>query len=447
MLQSISGFFVRLAERWMPDPLVIAIALTMLCSAAAVAFTPFSVAETVDAWGEGYWSLLRFTAQMVLVLALGHVVAHTRPVHRGLVAIAGTVRSARMAYIGLTILAGLCALVSWGIGLIVPAVLARIVATNCRERGIRIHFPLLVACGYSGSVIGMQGLSASIPLILNTPDHFLMQKIGLIGLDSTIFSPWSMAIVVAIMIFLPLALSLCVPADDEIQEMPVSAGLSDEEMSGQATAADSEPRTPSQWLENTRGATLVLGLFGGFYVLRYFYLGGSLNLNSLNMVFVVLGLLFAESTRHYVELLCNAAKVAGPFLIQYPLYAGLMGIMATSGLAEIFVGGFVAISNAETLSLWTFFSAALLNIFIPSAGGQWAVQGPIMTEAALQLGADIPRVAMAVAIGEVWTNAIQPLYAVPVLAIAGLHLRDIMGYSVIALAVNGVIYLTALAFF
>ena len=114
MLQSISGFFVRLAERWMPDPLVIAIALTMLCSAAAVAFTPFSVAETVDAWGEGYWSLLRFTAQMVLVLALGHVVAHTRPVHRGLVAIAGTVRSARMAYIGLTILAGLCALVSWG---------------------------------------------------------------------------------------------------------------------------------------------------------------------------------------------------------------------------------------------------------------------------------------------------------------------------------------------
>jgi short-chain fatty acids transporter len=165
------------------------------------------------------------------------------------------------------------------------------------------------------------------------------------------------------------------------------------------------------------------------------------------MIFVALGLLFADSPRHYVELLSNAAKVAGPFLIQYPLYAGLMGLIADSGLGALIVGGFVAISSADTLSIWAFFSAAFLNLFIPSAGGQWAVQGPIMTEAAIQLGADIPRVAMAVTVGEVWTNAVQPLYAVPVLAIAGLHLRDIMGYCVIALLALGPIYLTALIFF
>ena len=181
--------------------------------------------------------------------------------------------------------------------------------------------------------------------------------------------------------------------------------------------------------------------------MRHFLLGGSLNLNSLNMIFVVLGLLFCDSSKHYVELLSNAAKVAGPFLIQYPLYAGLMGIMASSGLGELFVEGFVHISTVETLPLLTFASAAILNIFIPSAGGQWAVQGPIMIDAALQMGADIPRIAMSVAIGESWTNAIQPLYAVPVLAIAGLHIRDIMGYCVIALLVQGTVYLTALTFF
>ncbi len=443
MLKSISNFFVGLAERWMPDPLVIAIALTMVCFGAAVAFTDFGPIETIDAWGVGYWSLLTFTCQMILILALGHVVAHTRPVNRALVWVAGRVTSARFAYIGLTLLAGVCALISWGIGLIVPAVLARIVADNCRERGIRVHFPLLVACGYSGSVVGMQGLSASIPLILNTPDHFLFEKIGLIGLDQTIFSVWSMSIVVAIMIFLPIALSLSVPDADGIQEMPKSPPVVDED-------ADQPARrimTPSQRAENSRLYTLTLGLFGAVYAIRYFVIGGSLNLNSLNMSFVVLGLLFADSTRHYVRLLSNAAKVAGPFLIQYPLYAGLMGMMASSGLAELFVRGFVAVSTAETLPLFTFASAAMLNIFIPSAGGQWAVQGPIMTEAALQLGADIPRVAMAVTVGEVWTNAIQPLYAVPVLAIAGLHIRDIMGYSVIALMVNGAIYLTALLLF
>lgn len=443
MLKTISNFFVRLAERWMPDPLVIAIGLTMVCFAAAVAFTDFTAIQTIDAWGVGYWSLLTFTCQMILILALGHVVAHTRPVNRTLVWLATRVKSARSAYIGLTLLAGGCALISWGIGLIVPAVLARIVAENCKKRGIRVHFPLLVACGYSGSVVGMQGLSASIPLILNTPDHFLFDKIGLIGLDQTIFSPWSMAIVIAIMIFLPLALSMSAPDDEHLQEMPELPAVVESDDDGIARA----DMTPSQRAESSRLYTLTLGLFGAVYAVRYFVIGGSLNLNSLNMSFVVLGLLFADSTRHYVRLLSNAAKIAGPFLIQYPLYAGLMGMMASSGLAELFVRGFVAVSTADTLPLWTFWSASMLNIFIPSAGGQWAVQGPIMTEAALQLGADIPRIAMAVTVGEVWTNAIQPLYAVPVLAIAGLHIRDIMGYSVIALMVNGVIYLTALLFF
>ena len=165
------------------------------------------------------------------------------------------------------------------------------------------------------------------------------------------------------------------------------------------------------------------------------------------MIFVVLGLAFADSPRHYITLLSNAAKIAGPFLIQYPLYAALMGLIADSGLGALFVGGFVSVANADTLSIWTFFSAALLNLFIPSAGGQWAVQGPIVVDAALQLGADIPRVAMSVTIGEVWTNAIQPLYMVPVLAIAGLHIRDIMGYCVIALLTIGVIDLTAIIWF
>ena len=205
--------------------------------------------------------------------------------------------------------------------------------------------------------------------------------------------------------------------------------------------------SPSEKLENARWITLLLALFGAVYVVRFFANGGELQLDSLNMIFVVLGLAFADSPRHYIKLLGNAAKVAGPFLIQYPLYSGLMGLIADSGLGELIVNGFVAVSNSATLPLWTFFSAAFLNLFIPSAGGQWAVQGPIVVEAAMQLGADIPRVAMAVAVGEVWTNTIQPLFAVPVLAIAGLHLRDIMGFCVIALLTLAPIYLIALIFF
>jgi len=442
MLRRTSDIFVKVAERWMPDPLVIAIFLTAVSFVCALLFTDFTAMQSVDAWGSSYWGLLRFTAQMILILALAHVLANTRPVNKALVWLASFVRSAEMAYVGITMFASGAALLSWGLGLILPAVLSLIVANNCRERGIKVHFPLLVACGYCGTLVGMQGLSASIPLVLNTPNHFLQNEIGLIGLDKTIFSWWSMSIVLAIALFLPQVMRRLAPDDEDVVEIP--AGV-------RPASTDPVPAeaaiTPSQKLENARWVTLLLAGFGGIYVVRYFAAGGELQLDSLNMIFVVLGLAFTDSPRHYIELLCNAARVAGPFLIQYPLYSGLMGLIADSGLGALIVSGFVAISSADTLSIWTFFSAAFLNLFIPSAGGQWAVQGPIVTEAAMQLGADIPRVAMSVAIGEVWTNAIQPLYAVPVLAIAGLHIRDIMGYCVVALLAIAPIYLVALAFF
>ncbi|MDG2375837.1 MAG: TIGR00366 family protein [Woeseiaceae bacterium] len=442
MLRRTSDIFVKVAERWMPDPLVIAIFLTAVSFVCALLFTDFTAMQSVEAWGSSYWDLLRFTAQMILILALAHVLANTRPVNKALVWLASFVRSAEMAYVGITMFASVAALVSWGLGLILPAVLSLIVANNCRERGIKVHFPLLVACGYCGTLVGMQGLSASIPLILNTPNHFLQDEIGLIGLDKTIFSWWSMSIVLAIALFLPQVMRRLAPDDKDVVEIP--AGV-------RPASTDPVPAeavtTPSQKLENARWVTLLLAGFGGVYVVRYFAAGGELQLDSLNMIFVVLGLAFADSPRHYIELLCNAARVAGPFLIQYPLYSGLMGLIADSGLGALIVSGFVAMSSTDTLSIWTFFSAAFLNLFIPSAGGQWAVQGPIVTEAAMQLGADIPRVAMSVAIGEVWTNAIQPLYAVPVLTIAGLHIRDIMGYCVVALLAIAPIYLVALAFF
>ena len=442
MLKKVTNISVKIAERWIPDPLVIAIGLTIICFFLSITFTPFSALDTIDSWGRGYWSLLAFTAQMILILSLGHLVAHTKPVNAVLVKISSNFQSAKSAYIGLTLIASFSSLFSWGIGLILPAVLSCIIAGNLKKRNIRVHFPLLVYCGYAGSLVGMQGLSSTIPLILNTPDHFLADKIGLISLKDTIFSNWSMLIVFFIMITLPIFVSRLHP--DKVREyngeLIQDRGVDNIKIKQNNTYL-------SQKLENSRYITLLLGVFAFIYSVQHFVKGGSLNLNSLNMIFVVLGLLFTDSAKHYIKLLSNAARVAGPFLIQYPLYAGLMGMMAESGLAEIFVNGFVAISSSESLAIWTFFSAGVLNIFIPSAGGQWAVQGPIIIEAAMQLGADIPRVSMAVVLGEVWTNAIQPLYMVPVLAITGLNIRDIMGYSILGLFLCALIYLTALVFF
>lgn len=443
MLKPATRFFVRLADRWMPDPLVVAIFLTFVCVAAAILFTDFGVMDSVSAWGDSFWSLLAFTMQMVLILGLGHIVAHTRPVYRLLIFIADRMRSARMAYGGLAFIAGFCGLFSWGVALIVPAVLSRIIANSCKARGIKVHFPLLVASGWVGASTSMQGLSASIPLTINTPGHFLESQIGLIGLSATIFSIWSLSILFTKLCAIPLVVSRLSPEAHEIREiqpLKLAAGTVQEEDANR-------PVTPSEKIENARFVTLMLASLGALFAFSHFSSGGGLNLNTINMVFLVLGLALSDSPRHYLELLGNAGRVISPFIIQYPLYAGIMGVIALSGLGELVVSGFVAVADAESLPIWTFFSAGLLNLFIPSAGGQWAVQGPIAVEAAMQLGTDIPRIAMALTLGESWTNAIQPLYAIPVLAVAGLHVREVMGYGVIICALNGTIYLTGLLFF
>ena len=442
-MRSVTQFFVRLADRWMPDPLVIAVFLTVVCIAAAVLFTDFGPVDTINAWGTSFWNLLAFTMQMVLILGLGHIAAHTDPVNRVLQFIADRVKSANAAYAGMAALAGFLGLFSWGLALIVPAVMSRILAQSCRDRGIRAHFPLIVASGWLGASTSMQGLSSSIPLTINTPGHFLESQVGLVPLSETIFSPWSLAIVFTKLAAITFIVTRLAPADGEIRE------LQSTEPQYPLPSAPNSPGTPSPSgvVENARAVTLVLAVLAAAYAAIHFGKGGALNLNTMNVCLLALGLALASSPRHYLHLLGNAGRVVAPFIIQYPLYAGIMGVIALSGLGAMFVGGFVAISGDHALPIWTFLSAGILNIFIPSAGGQWAVQGPVVVEAAHQLGADIPRVVMALTLGESWTNAIQPLYAIPVLAVAGLHVRDVMGYGVVILALNGAIYLIGLLLF
>ncbi len=447
MLKAIAGFFVRLVERWMPDPFVIAVLLTLLVFVLAVAVAGYGPVDAVTAWGDSFWGLLSFTMQIVLTLALGHALAHTPPARRLLEAVAGRVRTARGAYMMVCFVGGATALLSWGLSLVAAAILARTTAENCRARGIDVHYPLLVASGYSGFVIWHQGMSGSIPLAINTPGHFLESTIGLVPVAETIFAPWSIGVALLLLVTLPLVMSRLEPDAGERRPLPEHLLASGEEMK------DIEPDyhargTPAAKLEHSASMSAMLVILGLVYLAIFFLMrGGGLNLNIVNFVFLLAGLALSRSPVHYLALLTNAAKVIGPFLIQYPLYAGLMGLMAASGLGQMLVSAFVNISTAETLPLWAFFSGGILNVFIPSGGGQWAVQGPIVVEAALALGADVPRVAMAVAMGDQWTNMIQPLFAIPALAIAGLHIRDIMGYCLVALLFSGVIFVAALTLF
>ena len=173
-------------------------------------------------------------------------------------------------------------------------------------------------------------------------------------------------------------------------------------------------------------------------------MAAALNLNIVNFIFLFLGILLHGDLRRYVDAIGEAAAGAAGILLQFPFYAGIMGMMTVRNEAGVCLAGvisdfFVSISNNVTFPMWTFLSAGIVNFFVPSGGGQWAVQGPIVMPAAPQLGVEPGRAAMAIAWGDQWTNMIQPFWALPALGVAKLSARDIMGYLVIVLLFTGLV--------
>jgi len=195
-----------------------------------------------------------------------------------------------------------------------------------------------------------------------------------------------------------------------------------------------EELTPSDRLENSQIISLLIGLLGLAFIIYHFAVNGfDLNINIVNLIMLFIGILLHRTPRRFLHSVNNAVKNVGGIIVQFPFYAGIMGMMVASGLSEQMSLWFVNISTEFTYPLFTFLSAGLVNFFVPSGGGQWAVQGPIMIPAGIEIGVDTAKTAMAVAWGDAWTNMIQPFWALPLLAIAGLKVRDIMGFCVIIL--------------
>jgi len=433
---------VALFIRWIPDAFAVALVLTLVTFLCAVGITRYPLGSAIQSWGNGFWNLLLFTNQITLTLLLGFGLANTPPVKRGLQRIAQRVTSARGAYMTACAITGIAALLSWGLSLVTAGIMARTLGERCRDGGIRVHYPLLVASSFSGFVIWHQGLTSSVALAIATPGHFLETQIGLIPTGFTIFTAWNAAVALTILVTLPLLMAWLRPRDPEaILEME-GPGFVDTHSESETAAGI---RSPAERIETSPWLSGVIVVMAGVYLFDHFFLGEKgLELNILNFGFLFAGLALAGSAVRYVEILVEGGRVAVPFLLQYPFYAGIAAIMLDSGLVAMIIDLFVSFSTAATLPLWAFISGGVLNIFIPSGGGQWAVQGPLMMAAAQQVGADLPRVAMGVAMGDQWTNLIQPLVLVPVLAIAKIGAREIMGYTFIALSFCGIIFATAL---
>ncbi|WP_442600425.1 short-chain fatty acid transporter [Neobacillus sp. D3-1R] len=427
-------------QRYLPDPFLFVIILTFVVFGLGLIFTDNGPYQMVQHWGTGFWGLLTFSMQMVLVLVTGHVLASSAIFKKGLGALASLSKTPGQAIIYVTVVSVIASWINWGFGLVIGALFAKELAKKVQN----VDYRLLIASAYSGFIVWHGGISGSVPLTIATKGHFSEAMIGIIPTNETIFATFNVVIVIALLIVLPVINRLMMPTKD--QTVTVDPALL-EENNFQAAALEGK-MTPAERLENSKIVSFLIGIFGLVFLFYYFATNGfKLNLDIVNFLFLFLGILFHGTPKNFLDAVLNAVKGASGIIIQFPFYAGIMGMMVTSGLAAVMSEAFVSISNEFTFPLFTFLSAGLVNIFVPSGGGQWAVQAPVMLEAAQALNVSIPKTAMAVAWGDAWTNLIQPFWALPALAIAGLKAKDIMGYCVLVLFVSGVVISLGLLFF
>ena len=431
-MKRIIRFSNTMMERYLPDPFLFVIILTLVVFGLGLGLTGSSPVEMVSFWGEGFWALLEFSMQMVLVLVTGFVLASSPIFKKGLGGLASFAKSPGGAIIWVTLVSLAASWINWGFGLVIGALFAKELA----KRVPGVDYRLLIASAYSGFIIWHAGFSGSIPLSIATDGHPFMDQIGIIPTSETIFATYNVIIVLALVIILPILNRLMMPSKKDtvevepqmLEEPPVEEVVKKVDM------------TPADRLENSWILSMITGGLGVAFVAYYFVQNGfALNLNLVNFMFLFLGILFHGTPRNFLLAVQNAVKGASGIIVQFPFYAGIMGMMVSSGLAVMMSEAFVSISTEQTFPLFAFLSAGIVNFFVPSGGGQWAVQAPIMLDAAQALGTDPARVAVAVAWGDAWTNMIQPFWALPALAIAGLKAKDIMGFCLIVRFVSGLV--------
>lgn len=456
-LERISGGAAAFMQKFLPDAFLFAVVLTVIVFVFGMIATGQGPLDMLNHWGKGVWGLLAFSMQMVLVLVTGHVLALAPPFKKLLVKLAGIPKTPFQGIALVTIVSYVACILNWGFGLVIGAIYAKEIAKKLKG----IDYRLLIASAYAGFVWWHAGFSGSIPLSISTQPAAGAAIANTGGtmtqaatITQTLFSPTNLFIVLATLIVLPILTTMMHPKNEE-DVVSIDPSLLAEEETPKLTKEQIAAMSPAEKLENLPIINLVLGAMGVVYIVLYFsgLASFNLDLNIVNFIFLIAGVILHWTPRSLLNAVGEAAKGAGGIVLQFPLYAGIQAMMvganAATGvsLASVISTFFVNISTVKTFPFFTFISAGIVNFFVPSGGGQWAVQGPVMLPAAQELGVELPRVAMAIAYGDSWTNMIQPFWALPALGIAKLGARDIMGYTLLVLVATGVIAALGLLLF
>jgi len=443
MFQKFVMASVRLVQRWLPDPFLFAVMLTFITFILGIILTAQTPLQMIGHWGSGFWGLLTFSMQMVLILVTGHTLAQAPVFKRLLKTLASIPKNAGAAIMLVSVVGGVASYINWGFGLVLGALFAKEIA---KRSELKCDYRLLIASAYAAFMLWHGGLSSSAGLMMASPGtnfEVLTRGVldGPIPTSETLFAPFNLIMLLFFLITIPIINRAMIPKKESDVVLIDPSKL--EEAAEEVVKLRSE-MTPAEKLENSRIVAYLVGAMGLVVIVTHFINAGfSLELNIVNFIFLMAAIILHGTPTRFLKAVGTAIKGAGGIVIQFPFYAGISGMIVGVGvagisLANIMSDGFVSVSTETTFPMFTFLSAGLLNMFVPSGGGQWVIQAPIMMPAAYELGASLPKVIMAYAWGDVWTNMLQPFWALPALAIAGLNAKDVMGFLLVHLIFVGV---------
>ncbi len=444
--------YVSVATWLLPSPFTLAVLLSALTFMMAMVLPEQAnwsftyVSSVANAWQLGFWDLLTFAMQMMMILVLGHVLALTPPIHKliGLITQRATTTAKAAFWVCSTTI--LVALLNWGLGLIFGAILARKVGEQAKLQHLPVNYPFIGACGYVGLMVWHGGLSGSATLKVSEMDHFLIDSLGQIPLSQTIFSTMNLCVSLALVLIVPGVMALIGSRlnPTPLEELP--------EVHKEKTASLMSHRGLAKLDQSpllSRGLSLFMLLLVALKASQHTSGGwlDFLDLNTVNFLLFALGLWMLGSIERFSLACDEAISGAAGIMIQFPLYAGIAGMMVYSGLIDVFSNFILSVSSSVSFALWTFVSAAVVNVFVPSGGGQWAVQGPIIAQATQTLDVPASFAIMAFAYGDQLTNMMQPFWALPLLAITRLKASQIVPYTLMLLVVGGLIFTLGLLLF
>ena len=424
LLWRFSQKFQFAADRIIPDSLVFCLILTFIVYIAALIFTDRGPIQLCLDWFNHAWDMLAFSMQMSMMVVVCAACAKSRPVNKAMGALARALHNPVIAIVVFMSWGYVASFINWAFCTLSCTVLA--IELSRRNKGL--SFPILLVGGYCTSCLGQcLGPTASVYALLATEGNYMEEQLGgIFTQDQTVYNPVNLTIWIMLAVLTILLIVFTRPPKDAI--MTIEAEAADNQEMAEWEKIDRS--TPAGVMNSSKIIMWLVGIAGLIAIVHEFATKGFLGVLSLNFIiffFLIVNCFLYPTPTAYVGAHKDCMHLATEVMIQFPFYAGIAGIMADSGLAAIIVAALVSIASAKTLPIWSYISASIVNLFIPSQGGQFIVQGPLLVDAAQQLGADTMTVINAFVYGDEATNLLQPLYILPGLALVGVKLKDVWG--------------------